>query len=279
MNKIIVTKSGRRVYKNYLDNIVCTDKTNKALVNKATSGREKFSKGIAKGLSRFGSEVSEDALTWSVFRSLEINSAMDIFFNLLGIKDELEESIFWTTSTKTERADAGLNRILCEVEPKAQWSQQTEPDVVLRCKNHLIFIESKLGTPKERVTGWARKQEFNEKHKRYQHFLSEDFQTVFSDNFNILGKKYYQLMRNIIIGRRLANVEGKKFLFVALVNSLSRPCECVTHLIKFHEFLPNLNDPTIAKFITWQEIEGAIPENEIRLEQLKMHLKNHLCLV
>lgn len=280
MKKVVITKSGRKVYVNYLDNIICADKTNEALVKKANSKREEHNKGVAKGLSRFGSFNSEDALSWSVFRSLELNSGITYnFFDLLGVNDELEESIFWGINTKTEKIDLNLEKILNLIEPKRIWKQQTEPDIILRCKEHIILIESKLGCFNERILGWSRQKELSLNCQRYKLFLADDFNPIFSNNYNTLGKKYYQLMRNIIIGRKLAEYENKKFLLIALINPFSKPIGEMFHKSKFENFLTFLKDPSLAKLLTWQEIGNSIPEENEILKLLKKHLNEHPCLI
>lgn len=122
----IITTSGKGVCKHYRDNICCDDKDNKALTAKAESKREQNSKGKAKGLSRFGNESSEDALSWSVFRTLEIKNKIQIFYNLLGINDTLQKTIFWTRSTANSgdsHAEPQLQEVLDKIEPKELWKK------------------------------------------------------------------------------------------------------------------------------------------------------------
>lgn len=277
MKETIITSSGKKVYKNYLDNISCPDKSNGALTQKADTDLNTI--GKATGLSRIGNAVSEDALSWSVFRTLEFYKKLNLFLNLLDIHDNIEHSIFWTGNTRTEIKDKTLEVIIDEVEPRSMWpTQQTEPDIILVCQENLIFIEAKLGEPDKTVLGWARKNDFTKKQNHYKQFLDTDFNKDFINSFSTVGKRYYQLMRNIIVGRLMANKLKKKFTMVALVNPLSKPQGYKSHESKFIDFLKYLKQPEITKMVTWQDIEQTIPDRSKELTDLKSHLKNHACL-
>ena len=64
--RFIEGESGVKVFSDYKDNIRI-DNDNPALRKKAEYPREKYSKGKVKGLSRLGSENSEDARSWNLF--------------------------------------------------------------------------------------------------------------------------------------------------------------------------------------------------------------------
>jgi hypothetical protein len=279
MNEFIRTPSCIKVYTNYKDNICCKDKCNKALTDKASMGREKFKKGEAKGLSRFGSESSEDALTWSVFRTLENENRMNIFYHLLGIDDTLERTIFWTRDTKTEKIDPVLQCVLNEIEPRNLWIQQTEPDVILINKKTVVFNESKLGygRPNTKVLDWARSRKFGERHARYKNYLGGIFTDCFKKKFDDLGVKYYQLMRNMIIGKSYAEKLKKEFHLSVVVNELNKPYQYSSHKDKFYEFSMLLLDKDKTHFTTWQEINRAVSKDSA-LNELGKYLKSHSCL-
>lgn len=273
----ITTKSGIIVYKDYKDNMCCEDKNNKALTVKAEMSREKYNKGKAEGLSRFGSVSSEDALTWSVFRTLEIENRMGIFYRLPGIEDTLERTIFWTRDTKTEKVDPLLQDVLDQIEPKNLWIQQTEPDVILIGEKIVVFNESKLGYANTKVLGWSRSSKFENKHERYKNYLDGIFTDYFKEKFDSLGVQFYQLMRNTIVGKLYAEKLRKEFHLSVVVNELNTTPQYSSHKDKFNEFSTCLLDKNKVHFTTWQEISKAI-ENDSVLNELGEYLKSHSCL-
>lgn len=274
----IKTDSDIEIFKNYKDNICCIDTNNKALTDKAESKRERYTKGKAKGLSRLGSKSSEDALTWSVFRTLEIENKMDIFYHLINIDDILEKTVFWTRDTKTGNVDLLLQTVLDEIEPKNLWKiQQTEPDIILVGRKTVVFNESKLGHPNTKVLGWSRSKNFEDKHKRYMNYIGTIFTDYFQENFQDLGVKFYQLMRNIIIGKFYADKLGKEFHLSVVVNELNTPNDDLSHKDKFDKFSTYLKNKDRIHFTTWQNIYKAI-NGDSELIQLNEYLKHNTCL-
>ena len=279
MEKIIVTKSNVTVYKNWRENICCEDKNNKALTEKAGLKRERYPRGEAKGCSRFGSRSSEDALSWSVFRTLQLRNSMNLFYELGGIKDSLQTTIFWTRDTKTGNCDKDLVRIINLIEPKSLWRiQQTEPDVILKGKSTLVFIEAKLGKQGAKISAWARKKDFERKGKQFRYqdkgFLDGLFTQDFIDDFGREGKRFYQLVRNYVIGNKLAEAWKLDFQLCALVNRLNRAKNGNSHEQEFGKFKGYLLDKDKAHILTWQDMFGLIDKDE-RLIELAEWMRNY----
>ncbi|MCK4325392.1 hypothetical protein KAW55_01400 [bacterium] len=276
MDKFITTETAK-VYKDFRGNICCPDKDNKALLEKATHDRE--SKGLAKGLSRLGSIHSEDALTWSVFRSLELASQMDLFYNLNGISDDLDTTIFWTRDTKTGAVDNMLQQILDHVEVPQHWKQQTEPDVIVKGKRIVIFAECKLGKRGEKVLGWKRDKPFEHRHYRYREkgFLDNIFNEEFKRNFEQAARRFYQLMRNSIIGYRYAKRHDLEFHLCVVVNDLNFAENGQTHREEFEGFKKYLIAGSKVHLVTWQSIGEAI-SGKAELAGLYDYMTSHACL-
>jgi hypothetical protein len=279
MENFVITESGARVYARWQDNICCEDKDNKALTEKARLQRETYSYGMARGCKRFGSANSEDALSWSVFRTLQLKNGMDLFYGLLGISDFLQTTIFWTRDTKTGNPDKDLTNVINEVEPKSMWRiQQTEPDIILRGKTTLIFIEAKLGRPGAKINAWARQKEFEKRHYRYRDegFLNGLFTQDFIDNFTSEGKRFYQLMRNYVIGHKLARVWNLDFYLCALVNGLNHAKNGNSYgqeFSLFKNYLINKN----AYLVSWQDLMQRLKDRR-ELRDLSVWMHEHPCL-
>lgn len=75
MSDYVISKSGVKVYRVWQDNIAI-DPDNPAIVKQSAKA---YYRGEAKGLSRLGSENSEDALTWNIFRYLQ-NVPVSLWF-------------------------------------------------------------------------------------------------------------------------------------------------------------------------------------------------------
>lgn len=254
MGKYRVSDTGVKVFIDYRDNIRI-DKDSKVLANKASLPRERYLKGKVKGLVRFGSENSEDAKTWNLFRSLELNKRFDLYYNLLDIKDKATNLLFWGMDSNTGEFDVILKAVLDEIEPPNLWRiQQTEPDVIITGQNTVIFNESKLGKDGAQIDAWNRKDPFENKHEYYKSNAEPYFKSEFIDNFAEEGRRYYQLLRNLIIGQAFAKRLGKQFHLVVLVNSKNRAKSGLTHREEFNNFILLLNDTSYCHLITWDQL-------------------------
>jgi len=218
MQKKVESESGVKVSLDYRDNI-SIDKDNSALKKKTEYLREKYTRGKVKGLSRLGSENSEDARSWDLFRTLQLHNDMKRYYGLIGIQDEFERILFWGLDPDTAEFDGDLKSVLDDVEPPDLWKlQQTEPDIILIGKVAVVFNECKLGKPGNNIDAWNRKEEFSAKHKLYKAKARLFFKQLFIEDFEEKGRRYYQLMRNYIIGRNLANRLKKEFHLVVIVS-------------------------------------------------------------
>ena len=129
----------------------------------------------------------------------------------------LENLLFWGLDVDTGEFDKTLKTVLDKIEPPNLWTiQQTEPDVIVIGKKTLVFNESKIGKPGI-IDAWNRKDKFSDKHELYRKNAKRYFKKPFIDDFNVEGGRYYQLMRNYIVGAHLASRLNKEFYLVALV--------------------------------------------------------------
>jgi hypothetical protein len=254
--KVVISESGVKVFSAYKDNI-SIDKDNPALKKKAEYLREKYTRGKVKGLSRLGSENSEDARSWDLFRTLQLHNDMKRYYGLIGIQDEFERILFWGLDPDTAEFDGDLKSVLDDVEPPDLWKlQQTEPDMILIGKVAVVFNECKLGKPGNNIDAWNRKEEFSAKHKLYKAKARLFFKQLFIEDFEEKGRRYYQLMRNYIIGRNLANRLKKEFHLVVIVSEKNSARSGLTHQEEFKKFCSNLLDSSRCHFLTWDHFKG-----------------------
>jgi len=254
MQNFIISKSGVKVYKDYRDN-VAIDKDNPVLRNKAQYPREKYNKGNVKGLSRFGSENSEDIKSWNLFRALQLNNEMGRYYKAIDVKDELETLLFWGLDVDTGKFDEDLKAALDKIEPPNLWTvQQTEPDVIILGKKTVIFNESKLGREGGLIDAWNRKDPFSNKHELYKKNAVGYFKKSFIDNFDVEGRRYYQLLRNYIVGVNYAERLDREFHLAALVTSENTARSGLSHKEEFNKFCNHLKNASSCHFLTWEEL-------------------------
>jgi len=255
MEEYIISDTGVKVFKDYRDNIII-DKDNPVLRNKAKLPRETYNRGKVSGLSRLGSENSEDAKTWNIFRALQLNNNIKRYYGLIGINDDCERILFWGLDSENGEFDRNLKSVLDNIEPPALWNiQQTEPDVIIIGKNSVVFNESKLGKEDVNIDAWNHKEEFSDKHELYKKRAEEYFKKEFIENFNVEGRRYYQLIRNYMVGSKFAAVLNKRFYLVAIVNKGNRAISGLPHQEEFTLFCSKLKNSSRCHLLTWDKLE------------------------
>jgi len=172
--KFITSDTGVKVFVDFKDNLI-VDPDDPVIAGQARNWR--YSEGIVKGLSYLGSENSEDALTWNVFKTLEKSNPEKWFSKIFPqiILDEDEQFIapmlrFW------DKYFPPMYRPFPEGE--------THVDLTIETSNKLIFIEAKYKADISKNT---------------KHDTNRD-----------------QIIRNIDVGSWAAKKRVKEFYFVLL---------------------------------------------------------------
>jgi hypothetical protein len=271
----IQSKSGVPVYTDYKENIVA-DPDNRVLAWKASKDR------FPQGLPRIGSQHSEDALSWNLFRSLQLAGKLPLVGDFAAPGADFDTVYFWGRDAhqRSEQIDLEIQATLNEMEPWGENGarQQTETDVMLRGKRYIIMIESKLGKPGEAKERWCRTE--SGMRPQYRDFLErveeERGEPLFSRSFDYEkdGNRFYQLFRNYLLGAALSLKWKTKFSLLAIVNSLNSNVDRRSHQEEFHSFTSLLVDPSNAFLITWQQIWERL-RSEPGLHNLQMWLSNH----
>jgi hypothetical protein len=172
--KYICSDTGVKVFVNFKDNLI-VDPDDPVIAGQARNWR--YGEGIVKGLSYLGSENSEDALTWNVFKTLGKSNPEKWFSKIFPqiILDEDEQFIapmlrFW------DKYFPPMYRPFPEGE--------THADLTIETSNKLIFIEVKYKADISKNT---------------KHDPNRD-----------------QIIRNIDVGSWAAKKRVKEFYFVLL---------------------------------------------------------------
>ena len=280
----VYSRGGVAVHTDYRENII-VDPDHPILVWKANKDRLRPSwfpvtvrKDFPRGLPKIGSQHSEDALTWNVLRTLQLNNRIQMLIDIFAPGLDIYKIYFWghDADQHSEKMDAEVQDMLNQMEPwgKNGIRQQTEPDVMLRGKCHVIMVECKLGKPGEMVRAWCRSRPGMR--SQYKDFMKELDVNLFSDSFDYEedGNRFYQLFRNYLFGAALSLKWGTDFSLLAIVNSLNSNLEGRNHAEEFSSFQSLLRDPSNTLLITWQDIWGTLPK-ETNLLSLRTWMANH----
>ena len=143
----IASSSGVPVYTDYKENII-VEPEHSILAWKANKDRLRHS-----GLPKLCSVHSEDALTWNVFRTLQLKNRIQCLTNIFAPGIDPYQIWFWghDASKQSEKIDREIRDILNQMEPwgKDGVKQQTESDVILRGKRQIVMVECKLGKTRQ----------------------------------------------------------------------------------------------------------------------------------
>ena len=178
--KFITSDTGVKVFVNFKDNLI-VDPDDPVIAAQARNWR--YTKGMAKGCSYLGSENSEDAMMWNVFKTLEKSRPekwfSEIFPQITRAKDEpftIPTLKFW------DKFFPPMLRPFPEGE--------THVDLTIETSSKLIFIEAKYKADISRNT---------------THDPNRD-----------------QIIRNIDVGSWAAKKRAKTFYFALLTLKTNR---------------------------------------------------------
>jgi len=234
-----------------------------------------------EGFPYVAGENSEDLLSWNVFCSLQLTDRMGLVAEMLNTEIDIEAVYFWQHRLDqwSEQIDPETEAILDEMEPwgKGAAKQQTETDVILRGRHHIIMVESKLGKPKAIVKAWGRSGPTNRPMRcDYLEFMARLDVKLFRDSFNFEqdGRRFYQLFRNYLLGAALSQKWNTEFSLLAIVSSSNSNLASKSHEEEFGHFQSLLKQPSNTFLKTWQQIWSKVRE-EAGLEVLQKWLVNH----
>ena len=283
----VCSRGGGLVYTDYQENII-VDHDHPILRWKAN--KERFSPNLfsletrnqlPEGLPRIGSQHSEDALSWNILRSLQLENKLHLITDMIMPEMNVEIVYFWQHDTRhwSEQIDPEIQDILNKMEPWGRngIKQQTETDVILRGRSHIIMVENKLGIPGEIVRAWCRSRPgMRHEYKAFMEELKKRDVKLFNDSFDYQrdGNRFYQLFRNYLLGAALSLKWNARFSLLAIVNSLNSNLDGRSHEEEFGRFQSLLEESSNAFLTTWQQIWSKV-RKETGLETLRKWLGNH----
>jgi len=248
-----VTASGVKVYDAWPDNII-VDAGAPVLAWKAH--RDVFGMNTSvPGRPYLASANSEDALSWNLFRTLERTGHMDVIARALGLDDEFQ-ALYWYHRWDAAESLPEIKAALDRLEPwgKIGGRYQTETDVILKGRRHLVMVECKLGKPGAHVRAWERQSKGRipptyEEPLRALLVNMQDWETTM--------RRFYQLLRHLILAHELCRLDTwpSEPHLLAVVNERNRNRNGVAHTTEFEHFRGCLRiAPERTHLLTWQDL-------------------------
>ena len=192
-------------YQSELDNLLWKDRADLDLFKMIRT---------VKRESRIARDNSEDAVTWNVFRFLERNNLVEKTLSpIIGVPLKSSEVIYWSYSQKENSSWSELNKARKEFGEEIKRS--SEPDVIIKIDDTLLFIEAKL------TAGNKTDPSNKSSPKKYENGGNNLFSKVFKSDYKTIAidEKKYELMRFWLLGTWIAKQQGLGFYLVNLVLS------------------------------------------------------------
>lgn len=277
-----------------------------------------FSQLRNEKLKKMKSRNSEDALTWSLFRTLFHISDKEenkhplfipaVFPKGSSLKINFKDNNFYVwnqlTNGKEDILVQRLNCVFgcCEANPKSS----SEIDGIIwdgrKGKSELFFFENKFKAnfgkcsaidkekkcrlyrtnKKPRDNGcsyWGEGKGGDAFKRRFpKNLVSEYFKITFSRPKNLRDAdtdcyRFYQLMRNVIIGKELANDMNANFTLVSIISKKHKYEESKKI---WREFTKKIKHSS-TMLLTWEDILKAVEQNNrIRMKKFAKWLKERL---
>jgi hypothetical protein len=162
--------------------------------------------------SRMAREKSEDAVTWNIFRYLEMGGLIESFLSSIAQeKIKSSELIYWSYNQKENGAWTLLNKARQEFGEEIK--RGSEPDIIVKTDKAIFFIEAKLFAGNNIVPSDSANS------KKYETGGSGWFSEVFESNYQTIAieEKKYELLRFWLLGTWISKQLGLNFYFVNLV--------------------------------------------------------------
>lgn len=236
------------------------------------ANRDRFTRGEYAGWPYLGSRNSEDALTWNVFRSLQIAGRLDLAADVFGLSEPIG-LLLWglAPEKKDENLQYDVGEMLRSVDGRRR-GQMTEPDVVLVGREEVALIECKLGGPdKPPSRPWAGSG------KRWEDYR-KDLPELLTSEVDV--KPIYQLVRIAFYAVKLGHKLNLHPVLVSLSNQANwklEPRRTRSLARLWEDFVENIGSVDIRCVSAhWQDIERKCAGSG--LDELVNYLGHHPCL-
>lgn len=234
------------IYKNYIDNV--PKPLHQDLEISLNHSINEMNRKNKK--NKFGFSTSEDALTWSFFKYFVVKNKFRELLRILNIESEyaIIDIYLWGRNICKINNDSNFIDKFISVSDSfnEDSSRRTEPDVIIKLKDKLVFIEVKYLSSNE-----IKKDK--EKFKKY--LVSEVSEK------EVIESEHYELFRNWAFASKLSN--GDNFELINLAPQKLFGDKNKNKLIQFENSLKS----TKGNFrkLSWEEILEKVNNDEYEL--------------
>ncbi len=251
-------------YSNRTDNLLWKNKQDTERLNQICT--------VKRESNRMTRDNSEDAVTWNVFRYLEKYSLKLLLSEISGYTVEDPEIIYWSHCQSQKAAWSELQRARLEFETTPE--KGSEPDLIVKAKNALFFIEAKVNASNE-TTPSSNSPKVEKRYTKggnnwYSKVLNASFQEI------AVSAKKYELLRFWLLGSWIANNHSVDFFLVNLVPE-QREQNITAAFGKYAIFESKPNQRRAFLRLTWEQIYEHIASNKeigSEKEAILHYLKN-----
>lgn len=233
------------------------------------------------GLPHLGSQNSEDALTWNVFRSLQESGRLDFVCSKLGI-GEPRGMLLWTLAPEKTYENAELQYAVGTLIRKFDGilpGQMTEPDVIILGTTGVAVIECKLSEP-DRPPSHLWEGSPDSVRKRLPIYRQAEPTLIEKNVTDAQIMEIYQLVRMAFYALQFGKSLACAAVIVSLVNekNWSRKMPRLgKSAAELWDFFQDVQTSNLRKQnISWQQIRGLI--TDLSLDELSHYLSSHPCL-
>ena len=233
-------------YPNESDNLLWKERSDRELLKRIKAPKRE---------SRFAHDNSEDAVSWNVFRFLEMNDLVEGFLeSITNTSLKSSEVIYWSYSQRESTSWSLLDRARDEFGELIE--QGSEPDIIIITDKALFFVEAKFTSESKKSPS---------KSKKYETGGDNWFSEVFRSDYETVAKVEGQLMRFWLLGTWMAKQEDLDFYLINLVRS-EREVD-IEDIFGKH-----IKENQRRKFlrVTWETIFQYISESEVSSDKEMM---------
>lgn len=234
------------------------------------------------GLPYLGSQDSEDALTWNVFRDLQKARKLHIISNEFGIGEPVG-LVLWTLAPEVDDVSARLQYEAGAIIRRFDGilhGQMTEPDAIILGTKAIAVVECKLSEP-EKPPSHLWEGSLDSVAKRMLIYQQAEPGLLKTNITDVQVATIYQLVRMAFYAIQL----GKRFSCTPVVGSLTNERNWKMRMPTLEKSAADLWDffqyavgtlDLKKESTTWQRIRNLIASYS--LDQLDHYLSSHPCL-
>jgi len=244
------------------------DQDNPILIQKAWrdhfAGKSCWQRGKDAGKAYLGVAHGEDAMTWNVFRSLQVEGprGLEVVEAVLGLST-IESVLFWGCDADRHGENQQLLSILLRVIDGQLKGTMTEPDLVLVTEHEAAFVECKLKLSGNQ-SPW--KAQGSGAEKRMDSYVETGFSELkefrhWKEIYRINWENIYQIIRQYVYATLMGRVLQKQPIVVQVINA--EPAGVLRKFYSPVQECPLNRGGMFRDLVTWQEISKSVKSSPL----------------